>query len=103
MKLLTAEILKKMPKLGATSRMKADKIPIIAKFFDPSGSYTFYATEGEEQDGDYIMFGYVTGLSDDELGYVSMNELKSVRTRFGLGIERDLHFDGKMLSDVMKK
>jgi len=103
MKLLTAAILKKMPKLGSTSKQKPDQIPVVAKFFDPTGSYTFYSTEGETQGDDYLMFGYVTGLFEDELGYVSMNELKAVRGRFGLGIERDLHFDGVMLSEVMKK
>ena len=31
-------------------------------------------------------------LGEPELGYASLSEIASVRLRFGLGIERDLHF-----------
>ena len=33
------------------------------------------------------------GLGCPELGYVSLTELRSVRGKLGLPIERDLHFD----------
>ena len=42
-----------------------------------------------------MFFGWAT-LGDPqnaELGYFSLDELESVRGRFGLKIERDLHWD----------
>ena len=64
---------------------------VIAKFFNPSGSATWYATEYLPEDN--ICFGYVTGLGDDEWGYFSIDELESLKCPpFGLPIERDLHF-----------
>ena len=35
------------------------------------------------------------GFGTPELGYTSLAEMASVRGRFGLGIERDLHFEPK--------
>ena len=83
---------------------KGDDALVIAKFFDPSGRYTFYATEGGPilDDGtpvltangtpDWEFFGYCLsplGEDCDEWGYATLAELQSVRGRFGLGIERD--------------
>jgi len=36
-----------------------------------------------------------------ELGTFSLDELESFKGKFGLGIERDLHFHDKTLKDVM--
>ena len=49
-KLLTVEIKKKLPKLGAMENTPADQVPIVVKFFSPTSSWTWYATEGEEQE-----------------------------------------------------
>jgi hypothetical protein len=93
MKLLTQEIIRNIPRLYATEG--AGVAPIIVKYFDPSGAATWYITEGEEQDGDWLMFGLCDlGLGFPELGYVNLDELRSVKGAFGLGIERDLYFDG---------
>ena len=102
MKLLTEELKKKFPKLGATENKKPEEIPIIAKFFDPVGSWTWYATEGEKEGKDFIFFGFVRGL-ENELGNFSLNELQEIKRPFGLGIERDLHFGNRMLSEAMKE
>lgn len=91
MKLLTKEIKRKLPKLGATDGM-GDAAPVICKFFAPVGSWTWYVTEGEKQeDGDWMFFGLVDGF-EKELGYFVLSELESVKLQFGLGIERDIHF-----------
>jgi hypothetical protein len=74
---------------------------IIAKFFDPCGSATWFLTEldVETKTG----FGLVTGLLVDELGYVSIDELESIKRPFGLTIERDLYFKQDRLSEIKKQ
>jgi len=115
MKLLTKEIESKMPALGTTDGVPLEQKRIVCKFFDPQGSWTWFVFEGSAvlADGtevpltdlrakdrvDVSFFGMVHGL-DREMGYFSLNELASVRGRFGLGIERDLHFSGMTMADV---
>lgn len=72
---------------------------VVVKFFDPTGSWTWYATEF---DGDDLFFGWVDGQVG-ELGYFSLSELQSFRGRFGLGIERDRFFTPCPLSQVKGK
>ena len=45
------------------------------------------------------MFGLVDG-HEKELGYVSLNELRSVRGPLGLPIERDLYWQPKPLREI---
>jgi|ERR1017187_2286521 hypothetical protein len=98
MKLLTKEIEKKLEKSKLYSGEKNKFPSVIVKFFDPTGSWTWYATEGEKQeDGDWLFFGLVDG-HEPELGYFSLNELKhckdGLRGLKALPIERDMYFDG---------
>ena len=67
-----------------------DHIPVV-KFFNPFGAGVWLATE-LDQGGD-IMFG-LADIGYPELGSWSLNELRSVRLPFGMGIERDLLFTG---------
>ena len=98
MKLITKEIRSKIPKLYSNEDKKPEETPIIVKFFDPTGSWTWFATEF---DGIDRFFGMVHGL-ERELGYFSLEELSEVTVRMGLGIERDLHYGfNHMLSEVM--
>ena len=106
---------------------------VVAHFFNPCGPGNWWATEmyyeikkepenGEnklfeveaskmngEIDGivvDMIFFGYVSIHGDfcDEWGYYRLSELQSVKCPpFGLGIERDLYFDPKPISQVCPK
>lgn len=92
MKLLTKAITKTLPKIGATDGLSAEQKFLAVKFFNPGGAGTWY---GIEFDGTDSFFGYVTGLGEDSLGYFSLAELESVRTRLGLKIERDLYWNGK--------
>jgi hypothetical protein len=79
-------------RLLANGRMPdADHIPVV-KFFNPFGQGTWLATELDEE-GD-ILFG-LADLGYPELGSWSLCELAAVRLPFGLGIERDLHFEGR--------
>ena len=89
MELLPKEIEMVIPKLYTQEQV--DDPIVYLKFFDPSGSWTWFATEGERQsDGDFLFFGRVDGF-ESEFGYFSLRELESVRGRLGLGIERDLN------------
>ena len=58
MKLLTAEIKKKLPKLYSTEKVAVEDKVAVCKFFDPSGRFTFYAVEGGPMGDDFIFFGY---------------------------------------------
>ncbi len=72
---------------------------IIAKFFNPCGSQTWYAISYDEQSN--CCFGYVTGMFEDELGYFSIDELESFTVPpLGLRIERDLYFKSCKLSEI---
>ncbi|QCB57047.1 DUF2958 domain-containing protein [Sphingopyxis sp. PAMC25046] len=68
-----------------------DPWPVV-KFFSPVGAATWLASE-IDGDGD-TLFGLADlGFGCPELGCFSLAEIAAVRLPFGLGIERDLHFD----------
>jgi hypothetical protein len=99
-KLLTKAIVEKLLKspIGSLDR---DKRPeVIVKYFNPTGTGAWYVTEGEpiESDNgpDWEFFG-LADIHEAELGYFRLSELQFFRGRFGLGIERDLHFSNKFL------
>lgn len=95
MKLLTKEILKKFPAIGDTGDKDAADVPIIAKFFIASSSATWYATEYNPDTNE--MFGFAEILPGcGELGYFNFNEIKDLRGKFGLGLERDLYFNATL-------
>ena len=128
MKLLTKEIEGLFKKLGRQE--KVDDPIVVAKFFNPSGSGTWYATEliyvirAKNEDGeieveaskidqfkgyeavDMLFFGYVSIFGDhnDEWGYFRLSELESVKCPpFDMSIERDLYFDPTPISKVCSK
>ena len=99
MKLLTQEILKKLPKIGATEDLPDEQKRVYAKFFNPTGAGSWYAIEFDP--AEKLFFGYANIL-EGEVGYFSLDELQSFKGRFGLGIERDLHWNDKTtLADVI--
>ena len=100
MELLPDEIKSKLPPLY--SQEHVDDPIVHVKFFTPDGDWTWYATEGSQEEDDFIFFGLVIG-HETELGNFSLNELKKCRGRFGLPIERDLHFEPQPLSVVRAK
>lgn len=97
MKLMTKEILAKIPALYSQEN-NPDPM-VVVKFFCPWGNWTWYATEYDPQDR--IFFGYVVGF-EGELGNFSLDELEGIRGPAGLRIERDLYFKPCKLSEVMK-
>jgi len=99
MKLLTKELLQKLPRLG-TTEAQSEQALVVVKFFDPTGSWTWYATEFDPEARQF--FGLVDGF-EVELGYFSLDDLESVKGRFGLGIERDLHWTPRPLAEVRRR
>ena len=98
MKLLTAELRARLPPLYS---QEAEQDPMVhAKFFLPGTGWTWYVTEGQERDGDFMFFGFVIGL-ENEFGYFLLSELESVTTRLGLHVERDLSFREGRFTDVV--
>jgi len=96
MKLLTKELEKRFEKIGSQEEVK-DPI-VIAKFFNPTGSGYWYATEYDP--GEMIFFGYAIVLAGcDEWGYFSLGELQDYKGFGGLGIERDLYCGEKRISE----
>ena len=104
MKLITKAIEKAAPALYSSEG--PDAVPlgdtvVVAKFFDPTGRYTFYVMEYDPERR--LAFGWCVsplGPECDELGYASIDELEEIKGALGLGIERDLHFSPKPFRDI---
>jgi hypothetical protein len=99
MKLMTKELEQRFSQVGSQENVP-DPI-IIAKFFNPSGAGTWYATEYDPKTR--LFFGYVSIFGDwnDEWGSFSLDELESYRSPFGLGIERDRYFPEQPFSKIV--
>jgi len=95
MKLITKALEARFSELGI-QETNPDPI-VVAKFFNPSGIGTWYATEYDKESK--ICFGYVQ-LLENEWGYFSIDELEAIKTPpFGLPIERDLYCGEKKISE----
>lgn len=98
MKLLTKELLKRFAEVGRQENASDPKV--VAKFFNPTGAGTWYATKYNPETREFFGFVSIFGDWNDEWGYFSLAELEQYRGKFGLGIERDLHFGEKLMSQV---
>ena len=97
---MTAELEKRFAKVGSQEEIR-DPV-IVAKFFNPIGSGTWYATEYDPATKTF--FGYVSIFGDwnDEWGTFSLEELESYKGPFGLGIERDLYWTEQKASTATR-
>jgi hypothetical protein len=84
-----------MPSLYATENV-ADPL-VHVKWFTPDSSWTWYVTEYDP--AERLAFGLAVG-HEEELGYISLDELESVRGPLGLRVERDLWFTPQPLSQI---
>lgn len=86
---------------------------VVLKYFLPGTAATWYILEGSPEGEDFIFFGYVTGLAEDEYGYVSLKELESVEIRVPMvdqnekeigripcHVEKDLYFTPKPIGEL---
>jgi len=99
MKLLPQSILEQLAANGRANdaRILADEDTIdfepVVKLFTPDGAATWLLTEINPLYPD-IAFGLCDlGLGYPEMGTVRISELTALRGRFGLPVERDLHFN----------
>jgi hypothetical protein len=101
MDLLPQELKRSLPPLYS---QKSASAPIVhAKLFTPDAGWTWFITEGsEEEDGDWLLFGYVIGL-DEEWGYFLLSEIASVQGPLGLAVERDLWFQQGPIDEVLRR
>lgn len=92
MKLLTKALREKLLANGA--RPGPDHRPPCKLFF-PAGAATWLLTHLDPEDPDIAGCLADLGMGHPEIGSVRLSELAAFRGRFGLGIERDLHFRAK--------
>lgn len=93
---------------------------VIVKYFAPWGAATWWVVAGTPLNDingepdyenyadakDWHLFGYADlglGPGCAEMGYALLSELEAVKGPFGLKIERDLHYWGAGLDEVMKE
>ena len=87
MKLLTKEIEQKLD--------KTDGSQAIVKFFTPDAQATWVVFERDREDPD-LLFGMADlGMGFSELGYFRLSELRGLRGKMGLPVERDRHFSNE--------
>ena len=96
MELIPKEIKEQIPSLYATENQNNPTV-FVKLFLD---SWTWYITE-LSIDGD-IAFGYVISPFGAELGYFSLEEIKSLKGSLGIGVERDLKFKPTKLSLIKR-
>ena len=98
--LITAKLLKRFQQIGCQENQE-DPI-VVAKFFNPCGRETWYATEYDPETK--CIFCFITGMFEDEWGYVSMEELANIRVGlFKLPLEQDLWFEEMLISEALKR
>lgn len=101
MKLITEDMMKKLPKLGETEEMASNEIKIPLKIFAPTNGWTWYITEYSEEEK--TAFGYMTGTQFPELGYIYMPDLENLKLPMGLSLERDLSWNEETTLDKVMK
>ena len=92
MELLTPELREQL--LANGRNPDSDRVPAV-KWFNPAGAGTWLIVDADPEDPD-IHFGLMDlGFGTPELGSVRLSELEAFQGPFGLGIERDLWFEGR--------
>ncbi len=91
--LITAEQHDALQANGRASLENPDFDPApVVKLFTPDGGATWLLTEIDPDNHDHAFGLFDLGLGEPEIGWVSLNELATVRGGLGLPIERDLYF-----------
>jgi len=95
--LIPKDLLETIPKLYETEDI-VDPICHI-KLFTPDSNWSWYIIE-VSIDKDHC-YGYIKGF-ENELGYFSLEEIKSIKGPLGLSVERDISFKPQVLSEIRK-
>lgn len=95
--LITDDIKAKLLENGARVLNEPDFDPEpVVKFFTPDAGATWLIAAMYPDDED-ILYGLCDmGVGSPEIGDVSLEELKEIRGKIGLPVERDLGFKAKM-------
>ena len=93
-KLIPKNLLNRIPKLYETEEQN-NPIAYVKLFLD---GWTWFITEISIDNN--ICFGYVISPFGAELGYFSLEEIKSIKGTLGIGVERDLSFKPTRLSKI---
>ncbi len=100
MELLPAALRVLLPPLYSQEN---DRDPVVhLKYFTPDSDWTWFVTEGQAHNDDFIFFGYVCGF-EEEWGYFVLSELQSIGGRGRLPIERDLYFQPGRFNKVIQQ
>ena len=92
MELLTSDLRERL--LANGRNRDGDRVP-VCRFFNPAGAGTRLIVDADPEDPD-IVFGLMDlGFGTPELGTVRVSELQAFEGPFGLGIERDIWFEGR--------
>jgi len=98
MKLLTKKVIKDaVGQYDSGSNMEQ---MVVAKFFDPVGSWKWYLMNMADDTGSYA-WGIVKGVAV-EMGSFSVVELMEYKSAWGLGIERDIYWEPMKAKDVFE-
>lgn len=96
--LLPFSVRKALPSIGANESLGLEQLAQV-KFFTPDSSWTWYASEF---DGDDLFFGLAVGF-EPEVGYFQLSELRSIRGKLGLSVERDRFFRPQTLGELLSE
>lgn len=69
---------------------KGMKTTVFVKLFNPAGAGSWFITEWNPETNE--AFGYVTGMGNDEWGYIPLEEIAFTPGRINIGIEIDTDF-----------
>ena len=100
MTLLTEKIKEQLPAIHSTCNTKLSKKTLICKFFDPTGTRSWYVVEGQEDTyqnlTDWDFWGMVEDGPNKEWKCFSMSQLLEYP-----GIVRDPNFENEPSADYM--
>jgi hypothetical protein len=96
MKLLTQELIKKIPPLYGQEGKGKNALAYV-KLFTPDSNFNWYIPELDSEEG--LCFGLIDGL-EKELGYFSLNEIEQIKGPMGLEVERDVSFQPTKLKNL---
>jgi len=82
------------------SQEAADEPVVYARYFLPGTGWAWYVIEGEEEEGDFLFFGFVTGLAN-EFGQFRLSDLQRLCGPGGQAVQRDESFTEGKLTDVV--
>lgn len=68
-----------------------DHFPVLKLFLAGTGA-TWLITEVDLDEPDRLFGLCDLGLGFPEMGFVSLDEIREIRSRLGLPVERDMHF-----------